>query len=223
VCIRCSNGSKKTIHNDYAPFPFPSPSQSHSIRIPFPFQSHACNRSFPDSDDDGLPYKHLRWPLLIRLHIRAPQQRHLLSHGYLSWLSLTAISELCLTHSLRLPTFCLMLHVGKMLSICSRSSLCQPSIFFPLVSDSQSFGAVINDAFLEPSMFERLLSRNALLRIVYKDLSEEIEQLLVERPIVGNKFLLPHISGASTSPINPATYRKTLHRFDILPRCPSRV
>jgi hypothetical protein len=68
-----------------------------------------------------------------------------------------------------------MLHVSKMLSICSRSSLCQPSIFFPLVSNSQSFGAVIDDAFFEPRMFERLLSCDALLRIVYKDLSQKIE------------------------------------------------
>jgi hypothetical protein len=115
-----------------------------------------------------------------------------------------------------------MLHVGKMLSICSRSSFGQPSIFFPLISNSQSFSAIVNDAFLEPRMFECLLSRNALLRIVYKDLSKEIEQLFIERPIVGNKFLLQHISPASTSPIKPATHRKTLHRFDILPRCASR-
>lgn len=99
------------------------------------------------------------WPLLM--------SRHLSGAGPGS-----VVSWLCLTHSLRLPTFRLLLHVSLMLSVCSGSSFRQPGIFFPLVSNSQSFGAVVDHGFFEPGMLESLLSRDPLLWIVNEDLSQ---------------------------------------------------
>lgn len=67
------------------------------------------------------------------------------------------------------------------------ASFTSPPLFpflLPLHSNLDSFCAIIRRChFLKPRMLQCLLRRNAVRRIVYKDLAEEIEEISVESGI----------------------------------------
>jgi hypothetical protein len=62
-------------------------------------------------------------------------------------------------------------------------------VLLELLPNSQCFGAVVNQRLLEPRMLQRLLRRDPLLRIVHKDLLQEIQELSVERVVRRDEFL----------------------------------
>lgn len=85
------------------------------------------------------------------------------------------------------------------------------------------FGAVIDQTLFEPRMLERLLRRETVLGVVDKDALQQVKELTVERGIGGNKFLLNGQWNTWWTGSGGDTYGEAFHRFDILPRCTSRL
>jgi hypothetical protein len=131
---------------------------------------------------------------LLRFPFSLPHKHH---HWHRSCLYIsgfgrdaTALSHaLCLAHPLCLAAVRLFPQIGLMLIVRSCSSFSEPGILLPLVSNSQRFGPVVDHRLLEPRMLESLLCGYPLLGIVDENLSQQIQQLLVERGGVGNEFL----------------------------------
>lgn len=66
-------------------------------------------------------------------------------------------------------------------------------------ADPVGLGAIVDDAFLEPRMLQRFLGGDALLGVVDKDLSQQVEELPVEGGVDGNELLQYKCPGQSRS------------------------
>lgn len=64
----------------------------------------------------------------------------------------------------------------------------------PLFADAYRLCAVVDEAFLEPGVLERLFGVDALFGVVDEDLAEEVQKLFVEGCIGGNEFLNKSVS-----------------------------
>lgn len=71
-------------------------------------------------------------------------------------------------------------------------------------ADPVGLGAIVDDAFLEPRMLQRLFGGDALLGIVDKDLSQQVEELPVEGGVDGDELLQYKCPGQSRSKEWPA-------------------
>jgi hypothetical protein len=67
--------------------------------------------------------------------------------------------------------------------------VCHALLRRSLFSDSDGFGPVIDQRFLEPRMLQRLLRSDALLRVVNEDLSEQIVELFIEGRVRRDEIL----------------------------------
>lgn len=56
-------------------------------------------------------------------------------------------------------------------------------------TDAVCLGAVVNETFFKPWVFQRLLRCDSILGIVDKDALQQIQELTVERGVGGNEVL----------------------------------
>lgn len=89
-----------------------------------------------------------------------------------------------------------------------------------LLPDSEGFGAVVHQRFLKPGMLQRLLCRDARLRIVNEDALQQIQEELVELVTCGNELL--GVLVLLYRRCREQTHVKLFHRPHVLPRSTSR-